>query len=117
MKLDTQILRSILLDLEMKGALIGRFPPSATEHCLLLSEAGLIEQESAPASGGRDSGMMGWRNAKITARGSHALNALRDDANLHLVQQHADALGDRATFSQLKAFLQQVAEWGAPSPP
>lgn len=113
MKLDTQILRSILLSLETESALSGRFPSSATEHCLLLWEAGLIEQ--GPVTGTRGSGMMGWRSAKITPRGSCALNALREDANLSLVQQHADALGERATFSQLKAFLQQVAEWGDPS--
>jgi hypothetical protein len=61
--------------------------------------------------------MMGWRNATITPRGLDALNALREDANLQLVQQHADALGAHATFSQLKAFLRQVADWGNPPKP
>lgn len=110
---DMKLIRHILLGLEKDGGLAGRLPPSATEHCLLLGEAGLIEQGSAPGSP-RDSGMMGWRNARITPRGICALAALREDENLRLVQQHADALGTCATFAHLKAFLQQVADWGTP---
>ncbi|MCC7518748.1 MAG: hypothetical protein IT578_06145 [Verrucomicrobiae bacterium] len=114
MKPDMKIVRSILLGLERDGALLGRFPPAATEHCLLLWEAGLIEQGLPSEAAVRGSGMMGWRNATITPRGTCALNSLREEENLRLVQQHADALGAHATFAQLKIFLQQVANWGTP---
>ncbi|MFZ4693831.1 MAG: hypothetical protein ACOYMV_01770 [Verrucomicrobiia bacterium] len=115
MKTDMELVRHILLGLEKDGGLLGRFSPAATEHCLLLWEAGLIEQGVNLESSPRNSGMMGWRTAKITPRGIDALAALRDDENLRLVQQHADALGEHASFSHLKAFLQQVADWGAPT--
>lgn len=116
---DMELVRRILLGLEKDGGLLGRYPPAATEHCLLLWEAGLIEQGPPPDAGQRGSGMMGWRNARITPLGLSALGVVRDDANLRVVQEHANALGPHPTFAHLKAFLQQVAAWGAadPQPP